>query len=158
LLFSTYLFAQTLPFDVTLKPFYHGMASSDPLADRVIIWTRVKPEQDQTINGSYIMATDTVLKNVVKTGTFSTDNSKDYTVKVDVTGLTANTTYYYAFTALGKRSMIGKVVKILTPMQKQTAGIYDLSDYFVGDLNTGVYFLNIKTDESNVARKIVIQK
>jgi alkaline phosphatase D len=105
---TTTLLAQTLPFDVVLKPFYHGVASGDPLADRVIIWTRVTPEQDQTINGNYVMATDTALKNVVKTGTFSTDNAKDYTVKIDVTGLAANTTYYYAFTALGKRSMIGR--------------------------------------------------
>jgi alkaline phosphatase D len=105
---TTVLLAQTLPFDAALKPFYHGVASGDPLADRVIIWTRVTPEQDQTINGNYVMTTDTALKNVVKTGTFSTDNAKDYTVKLDVTGLTANTTYYYAFTALGKRSMIGR--------------------------------------------------
>jgi alkaline phosphatase D len=111
LLFSflvTTILAQTLPFDVALKPFYHGVASGDPLADRVIIWTRVTPEQDQTINGNYVMATDTALKNVIKTGNFSTDNAKDYTVKIDVTGLTANTTYYYAFTALGKRSMVGR--------------------------------------------------
>ncbi|MEM6806447.1 MAG: PhoD-like phosphatase N-terminal domain-containing protein, partial [Bacteroidota bacterium] len=30
--------------DVSLKPFYHGLASGDPLPDRVIIWTRVTPE------------------------------------------------------------------------------------------------------------------
>jgi alkaline phosphatase D len=115
ILFSTFVVAQspigrdsTLPFDATLKPFYHGVASGDPLADRVIIWTRVTPEQDQTINGSYVMATDTLLKNVVKTGTFSTNNTLDYTVKIDVLGLAANTTYYYAFTAFGKRSMIGR--------------------------------------------------
>jgi alkaline phosphatase D len=115
LFFATTIFAQSpigrdtiLPFDRDLKPFYHGVASGDPLADRVIIWTRVTPEQDQTINGSYIMATDTALRNVVKTGSFSTDNTKDYTVKLDITGLNANTTYYYAFTALGKRSMIGR--------------------------------------------------
>jgi alkaline phosphatase D len=105
---TTILLAQALPFDAALKPFYHGVASGDPLADRVIIWTRVTPEQDQTINGSYVVATDTALKNVVKTGSFSTDNAKDYTIKLDVTGLSANTTYYYAFTALGKRSMIGR--------------------------------------------------
>ncbi len=115
LLFTSTLLAQSpigrdtlLPFDSALKPFYHGVASGDPLADRVIIWTRVTPEQDQTINGSYIMATDTALRNVVKTGSFSTDNTRDYTVKLDITGLNANATYYYAFTALGKRSMIGR--------------------------------------------------
>ena len=27
-----------------LGPFYHGVASGDPLSDAVIIWTRVTPE------------------------------------------------------------------------------------------------------------------
>ena len=27
--------------DSTIQPFYHGVASGDPLPDRVIIWTRV---------------------------------------------------------------------------------------------------------------------
>ncbi|NJN32933.1 MAG: phosphodiesterase [Saprospiraceae bacterium] len=113
--FAAISFAQTqmgrdtmLPFDAQLKPFYHGVASGDPLSDRVIIWTRVTPEQDQAIAASYVVATDTALKNVVKSGTFNTDISRDYTVKIDVTGLAASTTYYYAFTALGKRSMIGR--------------------------------------------------
>lgn len=114
-LFAATIFAQSpigrdtiLPFDLTLKPFYHGVASGDPLSDRVIIWTRVTPEQDQIINGNYLMATDTAFRNVVKSGTFTTDNTKDYTVKLDITGLAANTTYYYSFSALGKRSMIGR--------------------------------------------------
>lgn len=33
-----------LPYNASLKPFYHGVASGDPLADSVIIWTRVTPE------------------------------------------------------------------------------------------------------------------
>ena len=28
----------------SLAPFYHGVASGDPLEDKVIIWTRVTPE------------------------------------------------------------------------------------------------------------------
>lgn len=30
--------------DPTLKPFYHGVASGDPLPDGVMIWTRVTPD------------------------------------------------------------------------------------------------------------------
>jgi alkaline phosphatase D len=30
-----------LDIDPCLHPFYHGVASGDPLTDRVIIWTRV---------------------------------------------------------------------------------------------------------------------
>ena len=31
-------------YDSTLAPFYHGVASGDPLANAVIIWTRVTPK------------------------------------------------------------------------------------------------------------------
>ena len=108
LLLAHVAMSQNLPYNPNLKPFYHGIASGDPLEDRVIIWTRVTPEQDKTIDGTYLVATDTALKNIIKTGVFSTDLNKDYTVKIDVTGLQSNTTYYYAFTALGKRSAIGR--------------------------------------------------
>ena len=33
--------SQSLNYDPDLKPFYHGVASGDPLPDRVIIWSRV---------------------------------------------------------------------------------------------------------------------
>lgn len=108
LLIGTFLAAQTLPFNSQFKPFYHGVASGDPLEDRVVIWTRVTTDVDNTITGNYVVATDTLLKNIVKTGAFSTDSSRDYTVKVDVTGLQSNTTYYYAFSAFGRRSSIGR--------------------------------------------------
>ena len=38
----------------TSKLFQHGVASGDPLADRVILWTRVTPSR--TLNGSGPMA------------------------------------------------------------------------------------------------------
>lgn len=97
-----------IPFNSDLKPFYHGVASGDPLSDRVVIWTRVTPEADSTIHVNYFMATDTAFKNVVKTGMVETDLSKDYTVKIDVDGLNAGTTYYYYFQAIGRNSIIGK--------------------------------------------------
>ena len=108
ILIAKILIGQVLPFNPQLKPFYHGVASGDPLEDRVIIWTRITPDRDTTITGTYILATDTELKNIVKIGTFSTDFSSDYTVKVDVMGLQSHTIYYYAFLALGKRSAIGR--------------------------------------------------
>ena len=97
-----------MPFKPELKPFYHGVASGDPLSDRVIIWTRVTPEADSTIHVKYFVATDTSFKNIIKTGEILTDSTKDYTVKMDVTGLTAGSTYYYYFNAIGKNSVIGR--------------------------------------------------
>lgn len=121
-LFATHLFAQApvmvsraniaMPYEPKLKPFYHGVASGDPLEDRVIIWTRITPEKDETITGEWFMATDTSFKNIMETGTFSTDISIDYTVKIDVTGLQSNTTYYYYFNALSANSIIGRTKTI----------------------------------------------
>ena len=95
-------------FDSSLAPFYHGVASGDPLDDRVIIWTRVTPEYDTTIDVQWKMALDTAFKNVVAQGRTTTDYTKDYTVKVDVTGLQPGVTYYYYFSALKKNSMMGR--------------------------------------------------
>lgn len=98
-----------LPFNPQLKPFYHGVASGDPLSDRVIIWTRITPDTStQTITATWQMATDTAMQNVVQSGTVTTDATKDFTVKVDVTGLSPATTYYYSFTSDGVTSTIGR--------------------------------------------------
>jgi alkaline phosphatase D len=94
-----------------LKPFYHGVASGDPMSDRVIIWTRVTPDTNQ-INQSIIVdwkiATDTGMVNVINQGTLLTDSTKDFTVKVDANGLNPNTFYFYEFKANGKYSPRGR--------------------------------------------------
>ncbi len=94
--------------DESLFPFYHGVASGDPLTDRVIIWTRVSPDEEGMVEVSWRVATDPGLTDVVRSGLYVTDAFRDYTVKVDVDGLNPGTTYYYGFSALGKASMVGK--------------------------------------------------
>lgn len=91
-----------------LKPFYHGVASGDPLPDAVVIWTRVTPTQPGNLQINYEVATDTGFKQIVKAGMAQTGAWRDYTVKVDVTGLNSNTTYYYRFSLAGAQSMIGR--------------------------------------------------
>lgn len=95
-------------------PFKHSVASGDPLADRVILWTRVSPEQDATIFVNWKVATDTAMSNVVASGTVTTNNAVDYTVKIDPTGLSAGTTYYYQFSALGHDSQIARTKTLPT--------------------------------------------
>jgi alkaline phosphatase D len=91
-----------------LAPFYHGVASGDPLNDGVIIWTRITTtESSETV--AWEMSEDTSFTDIVAFGNFLTDASRDYTVKVDVTGLNSNTYYYYRFKAEdGTYSMIGR--------------------------------------------------
>ncbi|MBB4080830.1 alkaline phosphatase D [Lewinella aquimaris] len=122
-----------------LKPFYHGVASGDPLADRVIIWTRVTPEvlDDQSVDVKWVVATDTGLKKVVQSGTFTTSAARDYTVKVDVTGLTPGTTYYYGFTALGANSLTGRTKTTPTGdgVDQLKFGVVSCSNYQAGYFN-----------------------
>lgn len=94
--------------DEALAPFVHGVASGDPQADRVMLWTRVTPPRPQTVTVRWTVARDPALSDVVAAGTARTDGSRDHTVKVDATGLSPATTYYYAFEALGRRSLVGR--------------------------------------------------
>lgn len=92
-----------------IAPFYHGVASGDPLMDRVIIWTRITPvDFGSTLTGTYQVATDDQFNNIVANGNFSTDSTKDFTVKIDVTGLNPNTFYYYEFEHNGAHSLVGR--------------------------------------------------
>ena len=97
-----------LPFDPALRPFYHGVASGDPLPDGVILWTRVTPEEDGPVAVRWRVATDPQLRDVVQEGEATTDVGRDYTVKVDVRGLRPDAAYYYGFEALGARSITGR--------------------------------------------------
>ncbi len=93
-----------------LKPFYHGVASGDPLSDRVIIWTRLTPDSNFTAPAdvAWRVALDTGMTQIVQQGVFTTDVNRDYTVKVDVTGLQPNTWYYYEFTHNNRHSIRGR--------------------------------------------------
>ena len=109
-LFAQHTGMRKLTLDPKLEPFYHGVASGDPESNRVIIWTRVTPDNSTTgaITVNWRMGTDTLVSKNVIYGSFVTDASRDYTVKVDVAGLQPNTFYYYNFDALGKYSLTGR--------------------------------------------------
>lgn len=96
--------------DSIYKPFYHGVASGDPLADRVILWTRVTPDTttSDSIEVTWKIGTDVNLTQIVASGLTHTDDSKDHTVKIDVVGLNQDTWYYYSFNALGRNSITGR--------------------------------------------------
>lgn len=107
------------PVVTSLLPFGHGVASGDPLADRVILWTRVSvpdargwqvadPQGLNEIPVAWVIATDPALENVVGSGRVTTTRDLDWTVKVDAAGLASATTYYFAFAALGRTSIVGR--------------------------------------------------
>ena len=89
--------------------FAHGVASGDPLADRVILWTRLTPPEGvTTVDIAWRVATDEALTQIVARGRVTTSAARDFTVKVDAGGLEPGGTCYYAFEALGAQSPIGR--------------------------------------------------
>src|SRR5688572_389818 len=71
--------------------FQHGVASGDPLADAVILWTRVTPVAGEAVPAQveWRVARDPELRSVVVSGSSPLSADSDYTVKVDASGLAA---------------------------------------------------------------------
>ncbi|MBS0385805.1 MAG: alkaline phosphatase D family protein [Proteobacteria bacterium] len=88
--------------------FNHGIASGDPQADKVVIWTRVTPAQAGPVPVRWIVARDRELTDIVKTGVIQATDARDYTVKADVTGLRAGAPYFYGFRAGDAHSPTGR--------------------------------------------------
>jgi alkaline phosphatase D len=88
--------------------FAHGVASGDPLPGAVILWTRVTTTSGAAVAVSWQIARDRDMRDLVGSGEVSTDASRDFTVKVDATGLEPGKTYYYRFLAEGGSSPIGR--------------------------------------------------
>lgn len=85
-------------------PFLHGVASGDPLPDRVVLWTRVTPSRE-ALPGSGL-GEDVELEWQIDTsedfgnpqsGSVTTSADSDHTVHVDPDGLEPETEYFYRF-------------------------------------------------------------
>ncbi len=88
--------------------FAHGVASGDPLVDRVILWTRVTPAAPGNFAVVWEISSDANFGAIVGRGTVGTGPTQDYTVKVDVTGLQPASTYFYRFLYGEERSPTGR--------------------------------------------------
>jgi alkaline phosphatase D len=119
--------------------FQHGIASGDPLGDRVMIWTRVTPREPSnppSIQLRWRVATDPELRRVVSSGTAEAASLRDYTVKVDVAGLAPGKTYYYAFDVDGEQSPIGHTKTFPTgPAERLRFALVSCSNYPAGFFN-----------------------
>jgi alkaline phosphatase D len=96
--------------------FGFGVASGDPTATEVLLWTRVTPDPS-AVPGSgtgrrttvhWEVAGDAGFRRVLQHGTVRSDPGTDHTIKVVVRGLTPYTRYHYRFRALGAVSPVGR--------------------------------------------------
>jgi len=91
--------------------FAYGVASGDPLSDRVILWTHAKyAGRADNVALTYQVATDNTFAtaSVVASGFVIATASTNFTAKVDATGLEAGKTYFYRFKAGSTASPVGK--------------------------------------------------
>ncbi|MBI2188583.1 MAG: alkaline phosphatase D family protein [Acidobacteria bacterium] len=116
--------------------FRHGVASGDPLTDRVILWTRVTPlDTRAAVDVEWRIATDPVLTQVIARGTARTTADRDFTVKVDAGGLRPGRPYYYAFDADGERSPIGRTKTLPASADRVRLASVCCSNYPAGYFN-----------------------
>ena len=92
--------------------FVHGVASGDPYIDSVLLWTRITPPIGLTepLNVQWEIAdkADFAPGSIKGSGIFSTNASRDWTVKVEAGGLTADSTYHYRFRVGDTVSTVGQ--------------------------------------------------
>ena len=123
--------------DSRFAPFYHGVASGDPMPDRVMIWTRITTQEPGAIQVNWSMATDTGMTNIIVSGNATTSDTMDHTLKVDVTGLQPATWYYYRFEYQGRYSVTGRTFTAPSGGGLDTLrfGVVSCSNYEAGYFN-----------------------
>ncbi len=88
-----------------------GVASGDPLSDRVMLWTRVFPADaasDAAVEVAFDVATDEDFADLVASGIADASADLAHSVHVDVSGLKADAWYYYRFRAGDQTSAVGR--------------------------------------------------
>lgn len=84
--------------------FKHGVASGDPLPDRVAIWTRVTSAELRSVDVTWEFSRHANFRTLVSHGETTAEAENDFTVHVDVDELQPGSHYYYRFRALGETS------------------------------------------------------
>lgn len=113
--------------------FEHGVASGDPLQDRVILWTRLTPSDSSVrLQVTWEIALNQQFKQIIKTDKVTTAAAQDFTVKVDATGLKPNQSYFYRFSFGDKISPIGQTKTLPTSTSKVSFAVCSCSNYPAG--------------------------
>ena len=94
-----------------------GVAAGDVTSTDAIVWTRaVDAAAPANTTLTIEITTDATFASGIATVNGTTDSSKDYTCKVDVSSLAPNTAYYYRFVGpAGEASIVGKFKTAPTP-------------------------------------------
>lgn len=91
------------------RGFTHGVASGEPGATSVLLWTRYVPARGDAVPLSFEVAEDPGFGRIVARGDTVASADNDHCAKPRVAGLTPDRWYYYRFAGPdGARSMTGR--------------------------------------------------
>ncbi|MBT5186413.1 MAG: alkaline phosphatase [Kordiimonadaceae bacterium] len=125
--------------EATQVGYHHGVASGDPLQDRVIIWTRITPDNinhNGLLHVNWDVATDKNFNDIVSNGHIHTGQGNDYTAKADAAGLKAGQKYYFRFKVGDQISPIGETRTLRAQgMDEVRLAVVSCSNYPFGYFN-----------------------
>ncbi|PRD69999.1 alkaline phosphatase [Malikia spinosa] len=132
--------------DDAVPQFLYGVASGDPLADRVILWTHARyPDSDVAVDLNWEVASDNGFASIVKSGTVTATAATGFTAKVDASGLAANTEYFYRFRQGQHASAVGRARTLPTgSVSEVRLAVLSCANYPAGFFN--VYAEVAKSD------------
>ncbi|WP_419820590.1 alkaline phosphatase D family protein [Acinetobacter sp.] len=113
--------------------FEHGVASGDPLQDRVILWTRLTPNDTSArLQVTWEIALDDQFKQIIKTDKVTTAKAQDFTIKVDVINLKPDQRYFYRFSFGNKVSPVGQTKTLPINPSKVSFAVCSCANYPAG--------------------------
>lgn len=92
--------------DLSAGVFTHGIASGDPLADGIILWTRFVHAGDGRL--AWEIAEDEAFARVAQRGEAAASFANDFCAKIDVRGLAPGRPYFYRFLSASGPSLVGR--------------------------------------------------
>lgn len=108
--------------------FTHGVASGDPLPDRVILWTRFVSPGDGRV--AWEVAEDEAFARIVSRGEASARFANDYCVKVDAGGLLPGRRYFYRFRSASGASETGRTLTAPREgAERLTVAVFSCANY-----------------------------
>lgn len=118
--------------------FLYGVASGDPLSDRVILWTHARvPGSDETLVLGWDVAEDASFSALVATGTATASSATGHTVKVDAAGLLPGRDYCFRFRTLSGTAVspVGRTRTLPTSASEVKFAVFSCANYPAGYFN-----------------------
>jgi len=131
--------------------FDYGVASGDPLADRIVLWTHAKHggllETSAPITLTWQVAHDAAFTQLVASGTVVSEAANGFTAKVDASGLSAGRSYFFRFRSGDSVSPVGQARTL--PAHGATAlrlAVFSCANYPAGYFHAYSEALKVQAD------------